>query len=739
MNTYQHAPSENPQQSTATACVRCSLRHILRSNVFRRKGAGRVSDRPRKTFRMSRLFFPLGACAALLACASALRAADASFQFEARSPQPYTAAYLGNGVISLVTTPLGTAPGRSFVAGVYDETPGDVPRIASAAAWNEVDIFNGSHWLNSASRPLPIENYRQILDMYDGTLRTKYIWTQDNRRIGVDVEEFVSRDRPDSAAVRVILAPEFSGEIKIRLPLRNWPAPHRYALARIETLDAAARKDPWLIWYPGHLDVTNLKSQTSPDHILLSLSARNSGASVTIGEAVAVQLPNKASRANIRKELEGETAEVTLACVSGGHYTFTKFGAITRDGDAAHTADALLRQGWDKLLMHHISAWHALWESDILVHGSPSLQRTIHSMLFYLLGSARADLDISTAPMGLSSAGYYGHIFWDADTFLFPPLLILHPDLARPMVAFRSRTRQAARRNAQANGFQGAMYPWEAGSDGLESTPRFAIQNARYENHINGDVALAAWQYWLATGDRQWLEQDCWPILRDTADFWTTRVSFNAKLRRYEIGKVVAENESLIGVSNDAWTNAVARENLKLAMDAARAAHQRPNPRWQKISDSLYVPESDSPLLWFPLALPFTPLEARRTLNSALRFVHSGQTGAMMGGEFYPILAAEAGDRQLVGELLDPLSTPYLRLPFQVIAETPRNQNTNFITGAGAFLQQFLFGYSGLRLTDSGLEQKFHPLLPPGIDTLTLRNISIHGKRETLVFTSDSR
>ncbi|MFZ0590722.1 MAG: hypothetical protein WAM39_09580 [Bryobacteraceae bacterium] len=688
---------------------------------------------------MSRLFFHLRVCAAFIACTSVARTADVSFQFEAHSPQPYAPAYLGNGVISLVTTPLGTEPGRSFVAGVYDETPGDVPRIASAPTWNEVDIFNGSHWLNSATPPLPIENYHQVLDMYDGILRTTYIWMQDNRRIGVDVEEFVSRDRPDSAAVRVILTPEFAGEIKIRLPLRNWPAPHRYALARIETLDAAARKDPWLIWYPGHLDVTDLKSQHSQNYAVLSLSARAPGAEVTIGEAVAVQWPNDASRANIRKQPEGETAEVSLACVSGNHYNVIKFAAITRERDATRTADALLHQGWDRLLSHHVSAWHALWESDILVRGSPSLQRTIHSMLFYLLGSTRQGLDISTAPMGLSSAGYYGHIFWDADTFLFPPLLILHPELARPMVAFRSRTREAARRNAQANGFQGAMYPWEAGPDGMESTPRFAIQNAKYENHINGDVALAAWQYWLATGDRQWLEQNCWPILRDTADFWASRVSFNAKLRRYEIGKVVAENESLIGVSNDAWTNAIARENLELAIAAARATHQTPNPTWQKISGTLYLPESDSPLLWFPLALPFTPLETRHILDSALRYIRSGETGAMMGGEFYPILAAEVGNRQLVGQLLDPLSRPYLRPPFQVIAETPSNQNTNFITGAGAFLQQFVFGYSGLRLTDRGLEQKFHPLLPPNINTLTLRNIAIRGKRQTLVFTSNSR
>ena len=61
--------------------------------------------------------------------------------------------------------------------------------------------------------------------------------------------------------------------------------------------------------------------------------------------------------------------------------------------------------------------------------------------------------------------------------------------------------------NARANGFQGAMYPWEADERGQETTPHFAVQNAKMEIHVNGDVALAQWQYYLATGDSVWLAQ----------------------------------------------------------------------------------------------------------------------------------------------------------------------------------------------------------------------------------------
>lgn len=675
-----------------------------------------------------------------LAVAFAARAENSPFQFEAVTPKGYTPAYLGNGAIGLVTSPLAVGASHCFLAGVYDETPGDVPRIVSAPAWNTIEIYNGTHWLNSEAAAPPVEGYDQTLDMYDGVLRTRYVWAQDNRRLTVRAEEFVSRDRSDSAAVRVTITPEFSGKIKIRLGLHNWPARRRYALAKIEQLDPAAQKDQWLIWYPGVLQIGNVGGHTANGNALVWLLGRAPGTHVVVGEAVAAQW-NSATAATARKEPAGEIAELALPAKPGASYTITLFAAFVTSGAsdqeeaARRSADDLRRQGWDALLERHTGAWRKLWASDILVEGDPALQRTIHSMLFYLLGSVRKDLDISTAPMGLSSAGYYGHIFWDADTFLFPPLLILHPELARPMVAFRSRTREAARRNAKSNGFAGAMYPWEGGPDGAEATPRFAGQNAKYENHINGDVALAAWQYWLATGDRQWLEHDCWPILRDTADFWTSRVSYNARAKRYEIGKVVAVNESLIGVNNDAWTNAIAKKNLQLATTAARAVNQQPNPKWLEIANAMYVPESDSSLLWFPLGMRFSRERTQRAIGSMLQWIQRGETGAMMGGEFYPILAAQLGDRKSIAEMLLPLSAAYLRSPFQVIAETPQNQNTNFITGAGAFLQQFVFGYTGLRLTKDGLEQQFSPVLPPGVSKLTLKNISVRGKRETLVFT----
>ena len=71
----------------------------------------------------------------------------------------------------------------------------------------------------------------------------------------------------------------------------------------------------------------------------------------------------------------------------------------------------------------------------------------------------------------------------------------------------------------------------------------------------------------------------------------------------------------------------------------------------------------------------------------------------------------------------------HLRPPFDALAETPENDAVNFITGAGGFLQQIVYGYSGLRLDENGLRRAFPPLLPSRLARLTLRNFSVRGRR----------
>ena len=667
---------------------------------------------------------------------------DPSFVLATADPMYRAPAFIGNGAFSLLATSLGTTPAQSFAAGVYDRAPDDVPRLAVLPAWNVLDVFDGDAWLSDqAPGGGTLRSYRQALDMYDGTLHTRFEWASGANTTAIDVFAFVSRADPHLAAIRVRLVPRFAGRFTIRFALHEWPEPERHPFARLERLEP--RMTLADMWYPGHIVATARTAAALSGH------AQGGGTLLAIAQRVLssdVAVPD-------------DVDEVSFDARPGEPITFTKVVGVasTRDGsDPLPIARAALLRavtaGYDALVAEHVAAWHRLWETDVVVEGDDDLQRLVHAMLFYLLASVRGDGAESVPPMGLSSAGYYGHVFWDADTWMFPPLLVLHPELARSIVDFRTRTLDAARRNARANGQGGAMYPWEADENGDESIPRFALQNALGELHISGDVALAAWQYYLATGDRTWLARDGYPVIKETADFWCGRAEYDAAADRYDIRGVVSVEEDLIGVDNETYTNAIARKNLELAVTASEVVGRSADPRWSEIAAKLHIPFDAGhdahptyenappdtsgavvPLLAYPLALPMGERTKRNDLSHAVARLATHRVGPMMTITLYALVAAELGDRALVDELAPRSYEPNLRGPFLALAETPRNDAVHFLTGAGGFLQQVLFGYTGLRIAEGGLAQAHPPVLPSRVRRLVLRNVSVRGKRYDVV------
>src|SRR3990170_2949159 len=224
-------------------------------------------------------------------------------------------------------------------------------------------------------------------------------------------------------------------------------------------------------------------------------------------------------------------------------------------------------EGRERLIRFHNSAWDDLWKSDIMIDGDEQSQQDIHSMLYHLYSFSREGAPFSLSPMGLSGLGYNGHVFWDTELWMFPAILVLHPEIARSLVEYRFQRLEAARKNAFAHGYKGAMFPWESAETGVEETPVWALSGP-FEHHITACVGLAAWNYYCVTQDKIWLREKGWPILKETAAFWASRVERNGN-GKYDIKNVVAADEWAENVDNNAFTNAAAKANLTFATTAA--------------------------------------------------------------------------------------------------------------------------------------------------------------------------
>jgi trehalose/maltose hydrolase-like predicted phosphorylase len=687
--------------------------------------------------------------------------ADSGFLLGTDRPGRDPSPFIGNGRIGVVIPPLGIGPTPSITSGIYEHGPGDVPRIAAAPAWNAIGVAAGDQWLGSGHDS--VVSYRQTVDMRTAVARTSFDWIEGDRATGIEVVTFVSRASPYPAAIRLTLTPRQPGPLRVRFALAGWARPRRLPLDTLDRIDPSW--GPPELWYPGHMTVASRAAAPIGNAARLSLSAFPDGRRLQFAEAAEVRWPEGLSRRVVTRA-RGDTAtvEIAFAAVAGRPYSFTQLTAFATSAEASRPialagrrAADVAATGYDAVAAANARAWARRWETDLVLEGDPELQRVTRAMMFYLLCSVDSGTAMGIPPMGLSSGGYYGHVFWDSDTWMFPSLVLTHPDVAHSMVAFRARTLPAARDNARANGFRGAMYPWEADERGVETTPHFAAQNASSEIHVNGDVAVAQWQYYLATGDSAWLAREGFPVLRGTADFWVSRATRDSA-GRYHIRHVVSVAEGLVGVSDDAYTNAIARRTLATADTAARRLGAAPDPRWREVADGLHMPIDSAtgswrtyegapdstlgwvtPLLAFPLGVPIGDAAKRTHLDQVVRRLEDESQGAMMGITLLAVGAAELGDRRLVDSLLPYSYRHHLKGPFLVPSETPTNNAFAFLTGAGGFLQQVIFGYTGLRLGERGIEPAFRPVLPSRVRRLTLKGLHVHGRRVDVVVDSAGR
>ncbi|MBI5371179.1 MAG: glycoside hydrolase family 65 protein [Sphingobacteriales bacterium] len=404
-------------------------------------------------------------------------------------------------------------------------------------------------------------------------------------------------------------------------------------------------------------------------------------------------------------------------------------------------------EGRERLLQFHTRAWEELWKSDILIEGDPQAQQDIHSMLYHLYSFSREGTALSPSPMGLSGLGYNGHVFWDTELWMFPAILVLHPELAKSMIEYRYQRLDAAKRNAFSKGYKGAMFPWESAASGVEETPVWALSGP-FEHHITACVGIAAWNYYCVTQDREWLKEKGWPILSATADFWASRVERNGP-GQYDIKNVVASDEWAENVDNDAFTNAAARANLRFAAEAAKLLGITPDPDWTKVADNipiLHFPDgvtkehaayagegikqADVNLLAYPLKEITDPQAIRKDLEYYETRVPGEGTPAMTQAVF-TTLYARLGDGAKAYHWFREAYLPNLNPPFRVIAETRGGSNPYFATGAGGILQSVLMGFGGLEITPKGLVQ-LKSALPGHWKSLTITGVG-PGKKTYIV------
>jgi trehalose/maltose hydrolase-like predicted phosphorylase len=634
------------------------------------------------------------------------------------NPSDYYGETVANGVIGIVSSAEPLKCKDVVLNGAYDEYGrGRVSNFLKSFNLVNMNLDIDGHRIGAADA----SNMRQVLDMKHANFTTTFDYLD---KATVSYTYYALRNLPYTVLVDVTIN----------------------AKKDIEIIPASVMEAPDAL-----RDVQNYYNQIDRPHVKLSLLssiAKSPTGKLTLASSTTFLFdePNGSEPELIHEMWDNNMhlAKFKKNLKAGTVYHFAIAGAsITsaQDDDPLNEAERYViyakLQGAQKLKQFHDAAWDSLWKSDIIVKGDDASQRDIHSAMYHLYSFVREGTSYSSSPMGLSGLGYNGHIFWDAEIWMYPALLVLHPEMAKSMIEYRYQRLAEAKHNAFAHGFKGAMYPWESAATGNEETPVWALSGP-FEHHITADVAIAAWNYFAVTRDTAWLKEKGFPIIKACADFWASRVEKNGP-GKYDIKNVVAADEWAENVDNNAFTNAAAKANLKDAVMAANILHEPVDNEWIDVEKNIpilklsngvtsefatyhgeKIKQADVNLLAYPLKEITDPEQIRKDLEYYESRI--GEGSPAMTHAIFTILYARLNEPVKAWNAFEESFIPNKKNPFGVLSESAGGTNPYFATGAGGFLQSVLMGFGGLDITSEGITQ-IKSTLPPKWKSLTITGV----------------
>jgi nigerose phosphorylase len=325
---------------------------------------------------------------------------------------------------------------------------------------------------------------------------------------------------------------------------------------------------------------------------------------------------------------------IELRAEPGIEYSFVKYVAVYTDNDGVgdlinSCADSIARARgcrYDELLKVHTDIWEKRWaSSDVRIEGDPEAQLALRYSIYHMLAAAPFhSKSLSIAARGLSSQVYKGAIFWDTELYMLPFFIYTQPEVARHIVNYRIDTLDGARRKAAEYGYRGAFYAWESQEEGQDACTHYAVNDVftgrplrtyfrDKQIHISADVVYGIWQYYQATGDFSVILDGGADVILECARFYLSYSYFKKESGRYEILDVTGPDEYHERVHNNAYTNAMAKFTVHVALEVLDLLKRHDRSRCDQLlgkldysvdlkdlrdfAERLYVPEPNQDMI----------------------------------------------------------------------------------------------------------------------------------------------
>ena len=492
------------------------------------------------------------------------------------------------------------------------------------------DLVNLPNWLVLQLRiegedvirlaDVELVSYRHELDIRNAALVRRLSFRDTTgRETTLQSRRFVSMADVHHAAIEWTLVPEnWSGRVEVISALDSRVS--NGGVARYRQLEGR------------HLNPSSPRT-LGPEVIALKAETRQSN--LYISQATRTRVFSGGQQLPVSRtlyQMEDYIQQVLAFDVRQGRATrVEKMVAFYTSRDPA-VSDTLLRAAtsaarhdeFGASLLRHNAAWDELWRvCDVRAPGNERVQLLIRLHISHLLqvcSRHTADLDAGLPARGLNGEAYRGHVFWD-EVYAFPFFNFRLPEVTRGLLMYRYRRMGEARAAAREAGFQGAMFPWQSGSEGSEETQRVHLNplSGRWEpdlshnqRHVNAAIFYNIWNYFQATNDLEFLDRYGAEMMLEITRFWASAAQFSPERERYEICGVMGPDEFHEkypdepegGLRNNAYTNVMVAwlcgiaGKLPLLLPASSMEGLRARlgigddelARWQDMSRRMFVP-----------------------------------------------------------------------------------------------------------------------------------------------------
>ena len=244
----------------------------------------------------------------------------------------------------------------------------------------------------------------------------------------------------------------------------------------------------------------------------------------------------------------------------------------------------------------HITRWAKNWEmSDIQITSNDpehyNSQKAIRQSIYHLFRARSTDPRALNCAKGSTSEMYLGSVCWDMEIFFQPFYIYTQPALAKMTGLYRYRTLDGTRRSAKAHNYKGARSPWQTDRYGDEVCSLF--EYADHEIHITADIVVGLWHYYLNSLDKDYLYNYGLEIILETSRYWTTRVDKLKGRPGWHILGVMGPDEYKPITNNNAYTNFVVRESLRLASTVIEMCKKDAPDTYKKLCEKINFDEKE--------------------------------------------------------------------------------------------------------------------------------------------------